>query len=159
MQTTTLLSIVSAILLLGLIAVAVLSSRAARSAREAGYDEGFEDADQSHAEHTNALHEELQRLRNAREIERQGHQQALDAIMQDADARIATYAARSLTADDLKLLKAAKAKLILAGETFSRLHADDHAQVVNGYIQRLDQLTARIEAALPPAVVEMEAAA
>lgn len=155
MQTTTLLTMIIASLVLAIIGLAVFAHRTASAARKAGYDQGFEESDQAHTERTNTLHLDLHRHKRLQEIERQEHQQALESVMQDADARIAIFAARTLTADDLLTLGIVHKQLLLAVQTYTNLQLVEQARFALTAAQRLEQLNKRIagafEATLPEA--------
>ena len=58
MQTTTMLTLIIAALVLALIGLAIYSRRSAESARADGYDEGYDDAKRSHDGCT-ALHTQV----------------------------------------------------------------------------------------------------
>lgn len=75
--------------------------------------------------------------------------------MQDADARIAIFAARTLTADDLLTLGIVHKQLLLAVQTYTNLQLVEQARFALTAAQRLEQLNKRIaeafEATLPEA--------
>lgn len=64
------------------------------------------------------------------------HQAQLEAIMQDADHRIAVYASRALTEDDAAHLHAMERKLSLAAKFFAGLDSQEHAQAARQLGQR-----------------------
>lgn len=89
---------------------------------------------QAHAEQMaariRALHNDLERHQNMRAIEKREHQQALEAIMQDCDERIAEYARRGnpFHGGDLITLQAIASQLELAAATFAGIQAGDKAR-------------------------------
>lgn len=147
MQTTTMLTLIIAALVLALIGLASYTRRSAESARADGYNEGYDDARKAAAEYTASLEEQLTgavgRLAKAnRDIEAQ---------LLDADRRIAIYAGRSYTRDELTTIRRAAKQLKLAALTYSQLSTNQvlelsdqarHALTVCG---ELEQLAQRIE--------------
>lgn len=151
MQTTTMLTLIIAALVLALIGLAVYARRSAGSARADGYDEGYDDAKRSHDDRIAALHEDIEHLHRTRTNLVAEHRLERDAIMQDCDARIAIYAARSLTADDILTLRVVNNQLLLAVQTYTNLKLLDQARFANTAVQRFGQVIDRIAEALPAA--------
>lgn len=71
------------------------------------------------------------------------HQAQLEALMQDADERIAIYAQRALTEDDAAQLQAMARKLELAANTFAGINAHDHAQAARQFAVRAFNMAAK----------------
>lgn len=95
-----------------------------------------------------ALNNDVAQHQQLREIEKRGHQTAVEAIMQDADERIALYARRSnpLNAQDLEDLEALSTLLDLAAATFAGVRANDKATLTRNLQQRLINMTQRLHA-------------
>ena len=113
----------------------ILAMRGRWKAR--GYTRGHSAASrplQAHAEQMatriRALHNDLERHQHLQSIEKREHQQALEAIMQDCDQRIAEYARRGnpFHGGDLITLQAIAAQLDLAAATFAGIQAGDKAR-------------------------------
>lgn len=101
------------------------------------------------------LQDEVARHKHVREIERQGHQQRTEAVMQDCDERIAIYARRAnpFTERDQTQLLAIAGKLALAADTFAGLTVGDHAQAAKRLSAHADQMARRLSEALLAAEV------
>lgn len=149
MQTITMLTVICAILVLALLGLAVYTRRTAEGARAAGYDQGYDDAKRGHDARIAALHEDIERLHCKATNLEAGHRLHREAIMQDCDARIAIYAARSLTAEDVTTLRIVQKQLLVAVQTYLNLQLADQARFANTATQRLELLIDRIAAALP----------
>lgn len=80
----------------------------------------------------------------------ESHQAQLDAIMQDADNRVATYARRAnpFNHDDRITLQAAANQLDAAANVYAGLMASDQARFARQMQQRLLNLVERLDAAL-----------
>lgn len=93
--------------------------------KAAGYARGHAAGRSEQYVQIQALHDEVTRHKHIRDIERQGHQQRLEAVMQDCDDRIAIFARRSnpLTQADEKTLRQAADTLRLAAETWQAMAA------------------------------------
>lgn len=93
--------------------------------KAAGYARGYRTGRSEHYTQIQALHDDIARHKHIRDIERQGHQQRVEAIMQDCDDRIAIFARRSnpLTQADEKMLRQAADTLRLAAETWQAMAA------------------------------------
>lgn len=142
--------------LLGLAAIIplLLSLRGRWKAR--GYALGYDAAHSSqqrlldaNAERIRALHADLAQLKQIRDIEKRGHQTSVEAIMQDCDHRIATYARRAVTThhDVASLLLIAK-QLERAGSAYSHQGAVEGARMAHQAQLVALNLAERIRAAL-----------
>lgn len=142
--------------LLGLAAIIplLLSLRGRWKAR--GYALGYDAAHSSqqrlldaNAERIRALHADLALLKQIRDIEKRGHQTSVEAIMQDCDHRIATYARRAVTThhDVASLLLIAK-QLERAGSAYSHQGAVEGARMAHQAQLEALNLAERIRAAL-----------
>lgn len=149
MQTTTLLTLIIAGLVLALIGLAVYSRRSAERARATGYNLGYEDAESSNADMAQYQAAEILRLQNQLATNRAEQSQQVDAIMQDCDARIAIYAGRALTTDDIDTLRVVNKQLLLAVQTYTNLKLVEQARFANTAAQRFGQVIDRLAAALP----------
>lgn len=149
MQTITMLTVICAILVLALLGLAVYTRRKAESARAAGYDQGYDDAKRGHDARIASLHEDIERLHSKHTNLIAEHRLERDAIMQDCDARIAIYAARALTAEDVTTLRIVQKQLLVAVQTYLNLQLADQGRFANTAAQRLELLIANIVAALP----------
>lgn len=80
----------------------------------------------------------------------ESHQAQLEAIMQDADNRVATYARRAnpFNHDDRITLQAAANQLDAAAKVYAGLMASDQARFARQMQQRLLNLVERLDAAL-----------
>ncbi|MGE6790864.1 hypothetical protein ACQKFS_02425 [Pseudomonas guineae] len=80
----------------------------------------------------------------------ESHQAQLEAIMQDADNRVATYARRAnpFNHDDRITLQAAANQLDAAANVYAGLMASDQARFARQMQQRLLNLVERLDAAL-----------
>lgn len=87
---------------------------------------------------------------NELEAKQQHHQAQLEAIMQDADARVATYARRAnpFNHDDRITLQAAANQLQVAANTYTGLHAPDEARFATQMQLRLLNLAERLQTTL-----------
>jgi len=162
------LAAIGALTIIALLGLAWLAYVNAETARTNGYDQGYGDAKTAFTEYTTSLEEQLTssvgRLAKAnRDIEAQ---------LQDADRRIAIYAGRSYTRDELTTIRRAAKQLKLAALTYSQLSTNQvlelsdqarHALTVCGELERLaqrieDQLEGTAPTALPGSQPEAEAA-
>jgi len=94
---------------------------------------------------------ELMRTRlTALQVKQQHHQAQLEAIMQDADTRIAIYARRAnpFSHDDRITLQAAANQLDLAANTYSGLLLGDQVRFARQMQQRVLNLVEQLDAAL-----------
>lgn len=151
MQTTTLLTLIIAGLVLALIGLAIYSRRTAESARADGYDEGYDDAKLANAQRISALNSDIARLHEQQASARLEHGHQLEAIMQDCDERIAIYARRSNpfgVADRLALADI-NTTLKLAANTFAGLQANDAAVRARDLVSLVQDMDRRLVATLP----------
>lgn len=118
--------------------------------KAAGYARGHAAGRSEQYVQIQALHDEVTRHKHIRDIERQGHQQRLEAVMQDCDDRIAIYARRAnpFTAGDHASLIAIANKLELAANTFAGLNSGDHARFARQLQQYALDMAARLQAVL-----------
>ncbi len=125
-----------------------------------GYDAGYADAAKGYShtisdlrEHVSALQQDIASHIRTRRSQAEIHQRALDTVMQDADARIATYARRAnpFTAADRITLQATASQLDLAAETYTGLLASDQARFARQMQQRVLELAERLHTTLAAA--------
>jgi hypothetical protein len=115
---------------------------------------------QAHAEQMatriRALHNDLERHQNMRAIEKREHQQALEAIMQDCDERIAFYSRRAnpLAEQDLATLDALSPLLETAAAVFAGYQANEKATLTRQLQQRVINMAQRLRAL--PALTDAE---
>lgn len=135
---------------LGLVALIPLALALRGRHKAAGYARGHAAGRSEHYTRIQALHDDIARHKNIREIERQVHQQAVEAIMQDCDERIAIYARRAnpFTEEDHATLVAIANKLELAANTFAGLNAGDHTRFSRQLQQRAQDMAEQLQAAL-----------
>lgn len=159
------LGVIAALAIIALLGLAALAYVNAQTARTSGYDQGYDDAKKAAVEYTTSLEEQLAsavgRLAKAnRDIEAQ---------LQDADRRIAIYAGRSWTRDELATLRRAEKQLKAAALTFAKFPNDaliEQAQFALTVGKQIEALAQRIEqqldsntpTALPNAQQEAEVA-
>lgn len=150
MQTTTMLTLIIAALVLALIGLAVYTRHSAGSARANGYDQGYDDAKRAHDERIAALHEDIEHLHRTRTNLVAEHRLERDAIIQDCDARIAVFARRSnpFTEPDLHNLETAAQQLDLLSRTFSGLGAVNKATTASQAAQKTLNMAERLRATL-----------
>ena len=162
MQTTHLFGLLTALLITGMLFMAIASRRAAENARAVGYDEGYDDAKLANAKRITALNSDIARLHEQQANARLEHGHQLEAIMQDCDERIAIYARRASpfgVADRLALADI-NAMLKLAANTFSGLQANDSAVRARELMALVQDMDRRLAATLPTAeTTEQEKAA
>lgn len=145
------IQIIAALAIITLIGLAVWAYRAAQKAQVKGYDLGYDDAKRGHELRLYGLQEEAAHLARTFVNQRTAHQLERDAIMQDADARIAIYAARAMTSVDIQNLRIANKQLLLAAQTYTNLKLADQARFATTTAQAVGQMADRIAAALPAA--------
>ena len=106
-----------------------------------------------------ALHSDLGHVQHQRDIERHRHQTQLDAIIQDADERIAVHARRAsdLTAQDATTLNAAQKLLEHATGLFDAIQSHSHARQARQVQQQLINMAQRTAKSEPAAVEEAAA--
>lgn len=142
------LQIIAALAIITLIGLAVWAYRSAQKAHVQGYDLGYDDAKRGHELHLYALQEEIGHLSRTVVNQRTAHQLERDAIMQDADARIAIYASRALTADDIHTLRIVNKQLLVAAKTYSEFplaNLADQARFALKVAGQIEQLAQRAE--------------
>jgi hypothetical protein len=147
MQTTTMLTLIIAALVLALIGLAVYTRHTAGSARANGYDQGYDDARKAAADYTTSLEGQLANCVGRYAKAKREHDQQL----QDADRRIAIYAGRSWTREDITLLKRGAKQLKLAAITYSEFEQANLAEPARFALEigsQLEQLAKRTEAQL-----------
>lgn len=135
---------------LGLAALIPLALHLRPRYKAAGYSRGFNAGRSEQYARIQALHDDIARHKHIREIERQGHQQRIEAVMQDCDERIAIYARRAnpFTHADVITLQAIASQLELAAATFTGLQAGDHARLAKQLRQHALNMAEQILAAL-----------
>ncbi|MGE8501657.1 MAG: hypothetical protein ACN6P1_05405 [Pseudomonas sp.] len=149
------LGVIAALVIIALLGLAALAYVNAQTARTSGYDQGLDEGKKAAADYTRDLEKQLVtttgRLANA-------HLE-YGAQLEDADRRIAIYAGRSWTRDDITLLKRGAKQLKLAAITYSEFaqaNLADPARFALEIGSQLEQLAQRIEAQLdgkePPAM-------
>ena len=150
MQTITMLSVICAFLVLALLGLAVYTRLAAENTRAASYDEGSAHSQYAAAERIRELTHTIAHQRHQATVERSEYNQGLEAIMQDADARICLFARRTnpFTADDQAVLSAIASKLELAASTFDGLKSPDHARFSRTLQQNALNMIERLRVAL-----------
>lgn len=141
------LAVIGALTIIALLGLAWLAFVNAETARTNGYDQGYGDAKTAFTEYTTSLEEQLTsavgRLAKAnRDIEAQ---------LKDADRRIAIYAGRSYTRDELTTIRRAAKHLKVAALTYDQLKVaeildlSDQAQRHLTVCGELEQIAQRIE--------------
>lgn len=145
------IQIIAALAVITLIGLAVWAYRAAQKAHAQGYDLGYDDAKRGHELRIADQQHEIEHLQLKAVNQRTAHLLERDAIIQDADARIAIYAARALTADDLLTLRIVNNQLPLAVQTYTKLNLLDQARFANTAAQRFGKVIDRIADTLTPA--------
>lgn len=137
------IQIIAALALITLIGLAVGAYRAAQKAHVKGYDLGYDDAKRGQELRLYGLQEEIAHLSRTVVNQRTAHQLERDAIIQDADARIAIYAARALTSVDIQNLRIAKKQLLLAAQAYTNLRLPDQARFATTTAQTVGQMADR----------------
>ncbi|WP_437881056.1 hypothetical protein [Pseudomonas sp. LRF_L74] len=148
MTTTHIIQLATALVLCIILAFGVLAYRSAQRAHVKGYDLGYDDAKRGHDLRVAVLEEEIGRLRRAAVNQSAAHRLDRDAIMQDADRRVATYASRSWNANDLTLLRRTAKQLLVAARTYSEFtlaNLSDQARFALEVAGQVEQLVLRIE--------------
>lgn len=155
------IQIIAALAVITLIGLAVWAYRAAQKAHVQGYDLGYDDAKRGHELRLYGLQEEAAHLSRTVVNQRTAHQLSLDAIMQDADQRIALFARRAAacTSADLNTLTAAANQLGVARATYQRMQAEDPARFAHQVQLQLINLAERLRTALeqPEDIQQLEA--
>ena len=143
------LQIIAALAIITLIGLAVWAYRSAQKAHVKGYDLGYDDAKRGHELRLYGLQEEAAHLARTVVNQRTAHQLERDAIIQDADARIAIYAARALTSDDILTLRIVNKQLLAAAQTYINFKMADQARFANSAAHRFGLVIDRIATTLP----------
>lgn len=146
---------------LGLAALIPLALHLRPRYKAIGYAKGHRAGHAEQYVHIQALHDDIGRLKHIREIERDGHQQRIEAVMQDCDNRIAIYARRAnpFTEADHESLVAIANKLELAANTFAGLNAGDEARLARQLQQHTLNMANRLQLAIHPESVSQQVAA
>lgn len=161
------LAAIGALTIIGLLGLAWLAYVNAETARTNGYDQGYGDAKKAAADYTTSLEGQLANSVGRYAKANREHEQQL----QDADRRIAIYAGRSYTRDELTTIRRAAKQLKLAALTYSQLSTNQvlelsdqarHALTVCGELEQLaqrieDQLEGAAPTALPASQPEADA--
>jgi len=162
------LGVIAALAIIALLGLAWLAYANAETARTNGYDQGYDDARKAAADYTTSLEGQLANSVGRYAKAKREHDQQL----QDADRRIAIYAGRSYTRDELITIRRAAKQLKLAALTYNQLTTSQvlelsdqarHALTVCGELEQLaqrieDQLEGTAPTALPNTQQEAEAA-
>lgn len=138
------LGVIAALVIIALLGLAAMAYVNAQTARTSGYDQGYDDAKRASTEYTSSLEEQLVSATGRLTQANREH----GAQLQDADRRIAIYAGRSWTRDDITLLKRGAKQLKLAAITYSEFqqaNLDDPARFALEIGNQLEQLAQRIE--------------
>lgn len=152
-------NIINGLILLAIIASIVALyccaySRGITTGTDSGYDGGYNAgksagvAEASKLVHTTRA--DAEQLRRLREVERQDHKLALEAITHDYEQRLALFARRAnpFTHEDRITLQAAANQLHVAANTYTGLHAPDEARFARQMQQRLLNLAEQLRIAL-----------
>lgn len=153
------LAVIGALTIIALLGLAWLAYTNAEVARTNGYDQGYDDAKKAAADYTTSLEEQLtSSVGRLAKVNRD-----IEAQLQDADRRIAIYAGRSWTRDELTTIRRAAKQLKLAALTYNQLTTNQvlelsdqarHALTVCGELDDLaqrieEQLDGNVQTALP----------
>ncbi|MGK8440636.1 hypothetical protein ACRS3X_25430 [Ectopseudomonas hydrolytica] len=139
--------VIAAIVIIALLGLAAWARISAETARTNGYDQGYDDAKKAAKEYTTSLEGQLANAVGRLTKANREHDQQL----QDADRRIAIYAGRSWTRDDIATLRRAAKHLKVAALTYDQLKAaqvldlSDQAQRHLTVCGELEQIAQRIE--------------
>ena len=162
------LGVIAALAIIALLGLAWLAYVNTETARTNGYDQGYDDARKAAADYTTSLEGQLANSVGRYAKAKREHDQQL----QDADRRIAIYAGRSYTRDELTSIRRAAKQLKLAALTYSQLTTSQvlelsdqarHALTVCGELEQLaqrieDQLEGNAPTAFPDSLKEANAA-
>lgn len=151
--------IINGLILLAIIAAVVALycsaySRGITTGTDSGYDGGYNAGKSAGVAEASTLirttRADAEQLRRLREVERQDHQNALEAIALDCDQRITLFARRAnpFTHEDRITLQAAANQLHVAANTYTGLHAPDEARFARQMQQRLLNLAEQLRIAL-----------
>jgi hypothetical protein len=158
------LGVIGAVAIIALLGLAHWAHTSAEKARTNGYDKGYGDAAWALSRDTARLEEQLARTGARLAQANREH----DAMLQDADRRIAIYAGRSYTPDDLATLRRAVKQLKAAAMTFAKFPNQaliEQAQFAMTVAEQIEAMASRIEqqfdgnapAALPTSHPEADA--
>lgn len=143
MHTTSMLGALCALLVTAMLALAIGTRRKAESARAIGYDQGYEDAKASASSRIEELSHTLSIKKNqVRQLQAE-HRLELDAVMQDCDLRIAVFARRTLSSDDITTLKIINKQLAVAAATYKPLKLTEEMRHLANASARLEALVNR----------------
>lgn len=138
------LAVIGALTIIALLGLAWLAYANAEVARTNGYDQGYGDAKTAFTEYTTSLEGQLASAVGRLAKANREHDQQL----QDADRRIAIYAGRSWTREDLGALRRAEKQLKAAALTFANFPNQaliEQAQFALTVGQQLGVMAHRIE--------------
>nr|WP_256834511.1 ATP-binding protein [Pseudomonas oleovorans] len=141
------LGVIAALAIIALLGLAWWAYANAESARTNGYDQGYDDARKAAADYTTSLEGQLANSVGRYAKANREHEQQL----QDADRRIAIYAGRSYTRDELAVIRRAAKHLKVAALTYDQLKVaeildlSDQAQRHLTVCGELEQIAQRIE--------------
>lgn len=149
-------NIINGLILLAIIASIVALyccaySRGITTGTDSGYDGGYNAGKSAGvAEAATFTRTATEQLRHQREVERQDHKLALEAITHDYEQRLALFARRAnpFTHEDRITLQAAANQLHVAANTYTGLHAPDEARFARQMQQRLLNLAEQLRIAL-----------
>ncbi|WP_339514504.1 hypothetical protein [Pseudomonas sp. RL_15y_Pfl2_60] len=144
-------------LFIGLALLIPLSLQVRNRYKAIGYASGRASCLADQQERLGALNADLCRVKHARDLEKKGHQQRIESILQDCDARIAVYARRAnpFTEQDRMALSQAAQLLGIAATTFHALDAPDQGKLARQANQGLLDMAARLRTALKAADPEV----
>ncbi len=151
--------IINGLILLAIIgAIAALYcsaySRGVTAGADSGYDGGYSAGKSAGVAESFTLirttRADAEQLRRLREVERQDHKHALEAIMLDCDQRIALFARRAypISSDNLQTLHATAKQLELAAITYRGLQATDKARFAAQMQQHILNMAEQLRSAL-----------
>ena len=143
------IQIIAALAIIVLLGLAGWAYRAAQKASAQGYDLGYNDAKRGHELRIAHQQHEIEHLQLKAANQRAAHQLERDAIIQDADARIAIYASRAMNSVDIQNLRIANKQLLLAAQTYTNLKLLDQARFTSTAAHRFGQVIDRIATTLP----------
>lgn len=139
--------VIAALAIIALLGLAAWARISAETARTNGYDQGYDDAKKAAADYTTSLEGQLANAVGRLAKANREHDQQL----QDADRRIAIYAGRSYTRDELATILRAAKHLKVAAPTYDQLKMaqvldlSDQAQRHLTACGELEQIAQRIE--------------
>lgn len=151
MLSPTQLSLIGAAFVFALLILAGLAYRGAQKAHAKGYDLGYDDANRGNTERITALHSDIERLHNNASLMSVLQHQEREAIMLDADRRIAIFArsASLLTSEDELTLRMAGKQLLTAAKAYTELlRLPDQARFAIQVQHKTAALAERIHATL-----------